>query len=167
MNTRPDENDFPGWRILSVSTWGGPLVTPYVAGEIFSTRMQFSIQEQLLRRIVKQFWGGLVFEAYRLAYLSTLGWILIKKKKRYLALGLEFEPTLHCRRLLRSMPLQPTFRFKVLRLGILNYMYLSIYIYIYIYVYTHTDTHIYTHTHIYIYVYIYVYIYMYVFEFYI
>ena len=38
--------------------------------------------EQLLRRIVKQFRGGLVFVAHRLVYHSTLGLRVIKKKKR-------------------------------------------------------------------------------------
>ena len=36
-------------------------------------RVQFSIQEQLLRSIEKQFQGGLVFKARRLLYHSTLG----------------------------------------------------------------------------------------------
>jgi len=40
-----------------------------------------SIQEQLLRRNVKRFRGGLVFKAHRLLYLSTLGLRVIKKKK--------------------------------------------------------------------------------------
>ena len=42
----------------------------------------FLIEEQLLRRNVKQFRGGLVFKAHRLVYLSTLGWRVIKKKKK-------------------------------------------------------------------------------------
>ena len=43
--------------------------------------VQFSISEQLLRRIVKQSRGGLVFKAHRLLYHSTLGSRAIKKKK--------------------------------------------------------------------------------------
>jgi len=43
---------------------------------------QFSIQEQLLRRNVKRFQGGLVLKAHRLVYHSTLGWRVIKKKRR-------------------------------------------------------------------------------------
>ena len=35
-------------------------------------------------RQVKRFRGGLVFKAHRLAYHSTLGWRVIKKKKRAL-----------------------------------------------------------------------------------
>ena len=35
----------------------------------------------LLRRIVKRFRGGLVLKAHRLLYHSTLGSIVIKKKK--------------------------------------------------------------------------------------
>jgi len=31
---------------------------------------------------VKRFRGGLVFKAHRLAYHSTLGWRVIKKKKK-------------------------------------------------------------------------------------
>jgi hypothetical protein len=42
-----------------------------------------SIQEQLLRRIVKRFRGGLVFKAHRLLFHSTLGPRVIKKKKTY------------------------------------------------------------------------------------
>jgi len=41
---------------------------------------RFSIQEQLLRRNVKRFRGGLVFKAHRLVYHSTLGLSVIKKK---------------------------------------------------------------------------------------
>ena len=43
---------------------------------------QFSIQDQLLRRNVKRFRGGLVFKAHRLLYHSTLGLRVIKKKKK-------------------------------------------------------------------------------------
>ena len=35
------------------------------------------------RRIVKQFGGGLVFETHRLLYHSTLGSIVIKKKREF------------------------------------------------------------------------------------
>jgi len=38
--------------------------------------------KQLLRRNVKRFRGGLVFEALRLLYHSTLGLRVIKKKKK-------------------------------------------------------------------------------------
>ena len=41
----------------------------------------FSIQEQLIRRNVKRFRGGLVFKAHRLLYHSTLGLGVIKKKR--------------------------------------------------------------------------------------
>jgi len=34
------------------------------------------------RRNVKRFRGGLVVKAHRLVYLSTLGWGVIKKKKK-------------------------------------------------------------------------------------
>ena len=44
-----------------------------------------SIEEQLLHRNVKRFRGGLVFKAHRWLYHSTLGSIVIKKKKRSLA----------------------------------------------------------------------------------
>ena len=44
--------------------------------------VQFSTSEQLLRRNVKRFRGGLVFKAHRLVYHSTLGLRIIKKKKR-------------------------------------------------------------------------------------
>ena len=40
------------------------------------------IQEQLLRRIVKRFRGGLVFKAQRILYHSTLGSRVTKKKKK-------------------------------------------------------------------------------------
>ena len=40
------------------------------------------IEEQLLRRDVKRFRGGLVFKAHRLVYHSTLAWRVIKKKKK-------------------------------------------------------------------------------------
>jgi hypothetical protein len=41
----------------------------------------FSIQEQLLRRILKRFRGGLVYKALSLSYHSTSGSTVIKKKK--------------------------------------------------------------------------------------
>jgi len=40
------------------------------------------VSEQLLRRNVKRFRGGLVFEAHRLFYHSTLGLRVTTKKKR-------------------------------------------------------------------------------------
>ena len=40
------------------------------------------ISEQLLRRIVKRFQGGLAFEAYRLLHPSTLGSRAIKRRKK-------------------------------------------------------------------------------------
>ena len=42
---------------------------------------QFSIEEQLLRRNVKRFRGGLAVKAHRLVYHSTLDWRVIKKKE--------------------------------------------------------------------------------------
>ena len=42
---------------------------------------KFSIQEQLLRRNVQRFRGGLVFKAYRLVYHSSVGWKEIKKNE--------------------------------------------------------------------------------------
>jgi len=39
------------------------------------------MQEQLLRRNVKRFRGGLVFKAHRLLHHSSLGFRVIKKKK--------------------------------------------------------------------------------------
>ena len=47
-----------------------------------SSAASSSILEQLLRRNVRRFRGGLVFEAHRLLYHSTLGWRVIKKKKK-------------------------------------------------------------------------------------
>ena len=43
---------------------------------------QFSIFEQLLRRNVQRFRGGLVLKAHRLFYHSTLGLRAMKKKKK-------------------------------------------------------------------------------------
>jgi hypothetical protein len=42
----------------------------------------FSIQEQLLRRIVNRFRGGLVFKAHRLLYHSSLGSSVTKKRQK-------------------------------------------------------------------------------------
>jgi len=39
---------------------------------------------QLLSRNVKRFRGGLVCKAHRLVYHSTLGWRVIKKKKKFI-----------------------------------------------------------------------------------
>ena len=39
----------------------------------YPVTVQFSTQEQLLRRNVKRFRGGLVFKAHRLVYHSTQG----------------------------------------------------------------------------------------------
>ena len=43
------------------------------------------VEEQLLHRNVQRFRGGLAFKAHRRLYHSTLGWRVIKKKKRILA----------------------------------------------------------------------------------
>ena len=43
--------------------------------------------EQLLRRDVKQFQGGLVFKAHRLVYQTTPGWRVIKETKNLSTLG--------------------------------------------------------------------------------
>ena len=43
--------------------------------------------EQLLRRNVKRFRGGLVFKAHRLLYHSTLGLRVIKKKNKKYSFG--------------------------------------------------------------------------------
>ena len=43
---------------------------------------QFPVEEQLLYRNVGRFQGGLVFKAQRLVCHSTLGWRIIKKKKK-------------------------------------------------------------------------------------
>jgi len=45
--------------------------------------------EQLLRRNVNRFRGGLVFKAHRLVYHSTLGVIVIKKKKYHFFLEMQ------------------------------------------------------------------------------
>ena len=55
----------------SLERHDGPL-EEFFNRELYRT-VQFSIQEQLLRSIEKQFQGGLVFEARRLLYHSTLG----------------------------------------------------------------------------------------------
>ena len=47
----------------------------------FAGLATFSIQEQLLRRKVKRFTGGLVFKAHRLLHHSTIGLRVTKKKK--------------------------------------------------------------------------------------
>jgi len=44
---------------------------------------------QLLRRNVMRFRGGLVFKAHRLLYHSTLGWRVLKNKKKNLLRGRE------------------------------------------------------------------------------
>ena len=46
-------------------------------------RVYFSIQEQLHPKNVKRFTGGLVCEALRLVYDSTLGSRVIKRKKKF------------------------------------------------------------------------------------
>ena len=43
---------------------------------------EFSIYGQVLRRNVKWFRGGLVFKAHRFVHRSTVGWRVIKKKRR-------------------------------------------------------------------------------------
>ena len=40
-----------------------------------------AVLEQLLRRDVKQFWGGLVFKAHRLVHHSTVGWRVIERRR--------------------------------------------------------------------------------------
>ena len=49
---------------------------------IGTLKVQFSISEQLHYRIVQRFQGGLVFQADRLVYHSTLGSRVMKKKKK-------------------------------------------------------------------------------------
>ena len=65
------------------------------SGRVLS--VQLSIQEHLVDRVVNRFQGGLVFQAHRLLYHSTLGSRVIKKKKKE-QLG---------RRRLRCPPLPP------------------------------------------------------------
>jgi len=50
----------------------------------------FSIKEQLLRRNMYRFRGGLVFKAHRLVYHSTLGLRVIKKKMNLLSCEMSF-----------------------------------------------------------------------------
>ena len=57
---------------------GGAFSSPGDAGPA----LWKGVREQLLRRNVKRFRGGLVFKAHRLLYHSTLGWREIKKKKK-------------------------------------------------------------------------------------
>ena len=47
----------------------------------------FEISEELLRRNVKRFLGGLVFKAHKRVYHSTLGSGVIKKKKKLCTLA--------------------------------------------------------------------------------
>ena len=61
-------------------------VTPNILAD--TIRCQFSIKEELLRRLVRQFRAGLVFEAHRPLCHSTLGSGVMKKMKQYLTLGL-------------------------------------------------------------------------------
>ena len=49
--------------------------------ESVSDQQESPSSEQLLRRNVRRFRGGLVVEAHRLVYHSTLGWRVTKKKK--------------------------------------------------------------------------------------
>ena len=58
------------------------------------------VKEQLLRRHVNRFRGGFVFKTHRLVHQSTLGWGVIKKKKKKkdgehftgaLAIGVEWQ----------------------------------------------------------------------------
>ena len=57
--------------------------TPYptVCEALSKHHIWISISEQLLRRNVKRFRGGLAFKAHRRVYSSTLGWTVMKKKK--------------------------------------------------------------------------------------
>jgi len=67
-------------------------IGPFRASTSTTFQKEFSIKEQLLRRNVKRFRGGLVFEADGLVYHSTLGLRVIKKnrKKRRDPRGLGF-----------------------------------------------------------------------------
>ena len=54
----------------------------YIYTYIVPSSVQFSIQDQLLRKIVKRLREGLVLKAHRLLYHSTLGSRVIHKWKK-------------------------------------------------------------------------------------
>ena len=66
-------------RILDTHTWGVLDTRMCVSDTLISV----SVQEQLLRRNIKRFRGGLVFKAHRRLYHSTPGWRVVTKKRRY------------------------------------------------------------------------------------
>jgi hydroxymethylglutaryl-CoA reductase (NADPH) len=68
--------------------------------------VQLSISEQLLRRNVEPFRGGLVFRAHRLLYHSTLGSRVIKKSKKKKKKGFQPHRLQAVRRSLLLGPLQ-------------------------------------------------------------
>ena len=78
----------PGWRgftfekRLESRRSSMPLPPAWRLCDSISCGQEFSIEEQLLRRNVNRFRGGLVFKAHRLVYYSTLGLRVIKEKKR-------------------------------------------------------------------------------------
>ena len=65
-----------------------------VDGLTMMFRVAGLLREQLLRRSVKRFRGGLVFKAHSLLYHSTLGSKVIKKKKLW-ALGVPCSARAH------------------------------------------------------------------------
>jgi len=71
-------------RLISLSLRLKDLLGPVTraASAPGSAPTQTSISEQLLRRNVNRFRGGLVFKARRRVHHSTLGWRVIKKKKK-------------------------------------------------------------------------------------
>ena len=54
--------------------------------------VQFSISKQLLSRNMERFREGLVFKAHRILYHSTLGWRVMKKKRRIRVRGFVSKP---------------------------------------------------------------------------
>ena len=100
--------------------------------------VQSSIEEQLLRRNVKRFRGGLVFKAHRLLYHSSLGLSVIHKKNNIPQEGLEVAGADPKGRAPVSERNEP----------------------VHVYIFMHS----YIHTYIYIYIYIYIHIYIYIYE---
>ena len=64
----------------TVESQGGAF--SYELTPVAPKRQIVSIQEQLLRRNLKRFRGGLVLKAHRLVYLSIVGWREMRRRKR-------------------------------------------------------------------------------------
>jgi hypothetical protein len=121
--------------------------------QVVSRLLEMAILEQLLRRILKRFREGLVLNAHRLLYHSTLGSRVRNKTKKMTQFLAPKSVSWYNSNVVAPAKSASQDSGRVSRVCI--YIYCT---FIYVYIYRHI--HIYIYAYIYIYIYAYIYIYM-------